>query len=278
MAVTVISGASGALYYKPAGTTGTFDESDVNIATDQITVQPYLNLQVDDPVKFTVVNSQTGDIGTGVLPTGLTERAVYYVVDYVVANGALKVSATEGGSAINFTDTGSLDPLNEFKVAYADYVAIGQVQSWTFEISRDEFDVTTIKQARGQYANFRKYVPGVADGSGTATIYITDDDTAFSNRMIEDVVHQNQAGCAFRLYTEKKDNEILSRSLSVNAVLTSASWNVNPDDAQQVTVAFRLTDDLSFDLKTTDESTRYLITQSFDNFITELNELIVANN
>ena len=64
MAVTVLSGTSGALYYKPAGTTGTFGESDVAVAQDEITVQPYLNLQVGDPVVFSIVNSQTGGSGT----------------------------------------------------------------------------------------------------------------------------------------------------------------------------------------------------------------------
>ena len=60
MAVTVLSGTSGALYYKPAGTTGTFGESGVNIGTDTITTETYLNLKVGDPVEFSVVNSQTG--------------------------------------------------------------------------------------------------------------------------------------------------------------------------------------------------------------------------
>ena len=49
MATTVLSGTSGALYYKPAGTTGTFGEAGVNVSTDVITVSPYLNFKVGDP-------------------------------------------------------------------------------------------------------------------------------------------------------------------------------------------------------------------------------------
>jgi hypothetical protein len=45
MAVTVLSGTSGALYYKPAGTTGTFGEAGVNTTTETITVEPYLNFK-----------------------------------------------------------------------------------------------------------------------------------------------------------------------------------------------------------------------------------------
>ena len=72
MAVTVLSGTSGALYYKPAGTTGTFGESGVSVANDEITVEPYLNFKVGDPVEFSVVNSQTGGAGTGTLPAGIS--------------------------------------------------------------------------------------------------------------------------------------------------------------------------------------------------------------
>jgi hypothetical protein len=54
MAVTVLSGTSGALYYKPAGTTGTFGTTGVNTADDEITIEPYLNLRVGDPVQFSV--------------------------------------------------------------------------------------------------------------------------------------------------------------------------------------------------------------------------------
>jgi hypothetical protein len=60
MATTVLSGTSGALYYKPAGTTGGFGEAGVNVGTDTITIEPYLNLKAGDPVVFSVVNTQTG--------------------------------------------------------------------------------------------------------------------------------------------------------------------------------------------------------------------------
>ena len=41
MAATCSSGTSGALYYKPAGTIGTFNSSDVTIGTETITVDPF---------------------------------------------------------------------------------------------------------------------------------------------------------------------------------------------------------------------------------------------
>jgi hypothetical protein len=250
MAVTVLSGTSGALYYKPAGTTGTFGTAGVNTTDDEITVEPYLNLKVGDPVVFSVVNSQTGGAGTGTLPAGLSAATTYYVIAYTASSGVLKVSATAGGSAVDITNTGTAAAPNEFQVAYADYAAVGQVQSWSFEISRAEIDVTTIGQTAGQYAPFRAYIPGFADGSGTATVYVTNEDAALSNRMVEDVLQRQQVGCAFKLYTDKQGTEALSRSIAMDAVLISASLNINPDDAQQVEIAFRPTGVPTFDFST----------------------------
>ena len=250
MAVTVLSGTSGALYYKPAGTTGTFGESGVNTSTETITVEPYLNFKVGDPVKFKVVNSQSGAAGSGTLPSPLDAGTTYYVIAYTASSGALQVSATAGGSAVNIADDGTAAAPNEFEVYYADYAAVGQVQSWSFEISRAEIDVTTIGQTAGQYAPFRAYIPGFADGNGTATIYVTNEDAALSNRMVEDVLQRQQVGCGFKLYTDKGATEALSRSIAMDAVLLTASLNINPDDAQQVEITFRPAGAPTFDFST----------------------------
>lgn len=255
MATTVLSGTSGALYYKPAGTTGTFGESDVNASTDVITLEPYLNFKVGDPVKFSVVNSQTGGAGTGTLPAGITAGTTYYVIGYTASTGALTVSATAGGASIAITDDGTAVAPNEFQVAYAEYAAVGQVRDWSFEISRSEIDVTTIGQTPGQYAPFKTYIAGFADGSGSATVYMTDEDAALSNRMIEDVLQRKQVGCAFKLYTDRvmsggSVSDTASRSISMDAVLTSASLAIDPDNAQSVSVNFRPANSVSFDFST----------------------------
>jgi hypothetical protein len=250
MAVTVLSGTSGALYYKPAGTTGTFGTAGVNTTDDEITIEPYLNLRVGDPVQFFLVNSQTGGSGTGTLPAGLSAAVTYYVIAYTASSGVLEVSATTGGSAVDITNVGTAAAPNEFQVAYADYAAVGQVQSWSFEISRAEIDVTVIGQTAGQYAPFRAYIPGFADGSGTATVYVTNEDSALSNRMVEDVLQRQQVGCGFKLYTDKQGTEALSRSIAMDAVLLTASLNINPDDAQQVEITFRPSGAPTFDFST----------------------------
>jgi hypothetical protein len=251
MAITVLSGTSGALYYKPAGTTGTFPETGVTVADDEITVQPYLNFKVGDPVVFSIINSQTGAAGSGTLPAGIVAATTYFVIAYTATTGVMEVSATLGGASITITDDGTAVSPNEFQVAYAAYAAVGQVQSWSFEISRAEIDVTTIGQTAGQYAPFRAYIPGFADGTGTATVYVTNEDAALSNRMVEDVLQRQQVGCGFKLYTDKQDTEALSRSIAMDAVLLSASLNINPDDAQQVEITFRPSGAPTFDFSTT---------------------------
>jgi hypothetical protein len=251
MAVTVLSGTSGALYYKPAGTTGSFIESNVSIADDEITIQAYLNLKVGDPVKFRVVNSQTGAAGSGTLPAPISSATTYYVLSYVAATGVLTVSTSAGGAILTITDDGTIAAPNEFEVFYADYAAVGQVQNWSFEISRAEIDVTTIGQAVGQYAPFKAYIPGFADGNGSASVFVTNEDSALSNRMVEDVLQRNQVGAAFKLYTDKGSTEALSRSIAMDAVLLSATLNINPDDAQMVEITFRPTGVPTFDFSTT---------------------------
>ena len=86
MATTVLSGTSGALYYKPAGTLGTFKPANVDIATEEITVETYLNFKVGDPVKFSVVNQQ-GGTPAGTLPAGLTAGTTYFVIGYAPTTG-----------------------------------------------------------------------------------------------------------------------------------------------------------------------------------------------
>lgn len=253
MAATVLSGTSGALYYKPAGTLGQFNSSGVNTTGDEITVATYLNFKVGDPVVFSVVDTTDGSTGTGTLPAGITAGTTYYVISYTNTTGALQVSATSGGSTITITDTGTVASPNTFQVEYATFTSVAQVREWSFEITRDEIDVTTIGATPGQTVPFRTFIAGFADGSGSATVYFTDSDDSLGNRMIEDVLQRIQTGAKFKLYTDQVFSggtlsDTLSRSIEFEANLTSASLAINPDDAQSVEINFRPTTTPTFDL------------------------------
>lgn len=255
MSATVLTGTSGALYYKPAGTLGTFAPANVTTASGEMVIEPFLGFKVGDPVKFSVYNIQGGAV-TGTLPTGITAGTTYYVITYTPNTGVLKVSSTLGGTSVTLTNTGTANSPNEFKVEYADYAIVAQVRDWTFEISRSEIDVTTIGQTLGQYAPFKTYITGFADGTGTTNVYLTDEDSALSNRIIEDVLQRQQVGASFRLYVERVFiggtlSETLSRSISLDAILTSASLNINPDDAITMAINFRPSGNVSIDLSQT---------------------------
>jgi hypothetical protein len=227
MATTVLSGTSGALYYKPAGTSANFGPTDVTVAGAIINVGAYYNFKVGDPVKFRVVNLLGGTVA-GTLPAGITAGTTYYVIGYNAATGALTVSTTLGGSVITITTQGTAVAPNKFEAYYADYAVVGQVRDWTFDITRAEIDVTTIGQTPGQYVPFKNYISGFGDGTGSCTVYMSDDDFALANRMIEDVLQRNQSGAAFKLYTNRiisgsTVDETKSRSIAMDAILTSAS-------------------------------------------------------
>lgn len=240
---TVLSGTSGALYYKPAGTSATFTSSGVTVADDTITVGTYLNFKVGDKVQFTA--------GGGTLPAGITAATDYYVIAYTASTGVLQVSATSGGSTITITDTGT-DGTSPFGVDYIDFQSVANVRSWNFEVTREEIDVTSIGGTLGQVAPFRTFISGFADGTGSAEVYFTDDDTGISARLIEDVTQRLQAGATFKLYMDTvlssgTPDDTKSRSIELKAVLTSASYSVTPDDAQAVTINFRPTEAPTFD-------------------------------
>lgn len=255
---TVLSGVSGAFYYKPAGTLSTFGESDVTtgVGTSEIIVGTNLNFKAGDPIKFNFRNTLTGEVGTGTLPAPLATANTYYVKSYASTTGVLVV-ATDATLAteVDLTDDGTVASPNKFEVFYASYAVVAEVRDWSLEISRAEIDVTTIGQTLGQYVPFRKYISGFGDASGTANVYMTDEDSALANRLVQDVLLRKQVGAGMKLYMERIESggsvdDTKSRSIEMPVTLTSASMNVNPDDAQSVTVNFRPSEAVSFDFAT----------------------------
>ena len=243
---TVLSGTSGALYYTPAGTSVTtlvataFPSSGGNI-----TVGSYLGFKVNDPVTLAYPQGATT---TNAIPAG-----PYFVKTYNASTGVMTVSSTAGGNAVTATAQPSGFGAGFASITYTAPAAVGAVREWSFEITRSEIDVTTIGQEAGQYAPFRAYITGFADGSGSATVYTTDDDTNLASRMIEDVIQSQQAGATMKLYIDRiiasgTVNDTSSRFISVPVILTSASLTVNPDDGQSVEIAFRPSAAPTFDL------------------------------
>jgi hypothetical protein len=242
---TVLTGTSGAFYYKPAGTEVCLAATAFPSTGSNIQVSSYQGFRVGDPITLTYP--------TGAVVTGAIAAGNYYVKTYDAETGIMTISSTNGGAAVTATAQPSGFGSQTASIKYKEAVLLGQVRDWSFEITRNEIDVTTIGQGSGQYAPFRKFVTGFADGTGTCTVYTTEDDTSMANRMIEDVIQRKQLGAGVKLYIDQvlsggtvSDN--LSRFIESAVVLTSASINVNPDDAQSVTINFRPSGAPTFDL------------------------------
>lgn len=243
---TVLSGTSGALYYTPAGTSVTTLTASAFPATgSNITVGSYLGFRVDDPVTLAYP--------VGATTTNAIAAGAYFVKTYVAATGIMTISTTAGGAAATATALPSGFGANFASITYTAPVVVGSVRDWSFEITRSEIDVTTIGQEVGQYTPFRTYIAGFADGTGSATVYNTDDDSNMANRLIEDVIQRQQTGARMKLYIDRvvvsgTVNDTSSRFINVPVILTSASLTVNPDDGQSVAINFRPSEAPTFDL------------------------------
>ena len=243
---TVLSGTSGALFYKPAGTSvTTLAASAFPASGSDITVGAFLGFKVNDPVTLAYPS--------GASTTGAIAAGDVFVKTYTEATGVMTVSSTAGGAALSASAAPTAFGTGKASISYTAAESVGQVREWSFEITRAEIDVTTIGQTVSSTAAFRAYIPGFADGSGSATVYTTDDDTTLSSRLIEDVIKREQNGATMKLYIDRivssgTTNEASSRSIEVPVILTSASLNVNPDDGQSVEISFRPSAAPSFDL------------------------------
>ena len=243
---TVLSGTSGALYYTPAGTSVTTLTASAFPSTgSDITVGSYLGFKVNDPVTLAYP--------AGATTTNAIAAGAYFVKTYVASTGVMTISSTAGGAAETATALPSGFGASFASITYTAPVVVGSVRDWSFEITRSEIDVTTIGQEAGQYTPFRTYIAGFADGTGSATVYNTDDDSNMANRLIEDVIQRQQTGARMKLYIDRvvvsgTVNDTSSRFISVPVILTSASLTVNPDDGQSVAINFRPSEAPTFDL------------------------------
>jgi len=232
---TVLSGTSGALYYKPAGTSSTFKAADVDTENDEINVGAFLNFKADDKVVFG---------GPGTLPGGLSSETAVLIKTYNASTGEATFKSTADPAVDVSLSSAGTDGATPFTIKFDEFQSVANVRSWSFEVTREEIDVTSIGETLGQAAPFRTFISGFADGTGSAEVYFTDDDTGISSRLIEDVTQRLQSGATFKLYMDAvlssgAPDPTKSRSIEVEAVLTAASFSVTPDDAQTVSVSFR---------------------------------------
>ena len=248
---SALTGQDGAVFFKPAGTQFCLlDYTDFPAGTN-ITVPDDNDYRVGDPVAF--YEEGTASLDTALTPsTAGGNLTAYYVVGRT--DTTISVSATAGGAAITLLGdggTGSADTpgaANHIKIQYAEFGAICQVREFSVEISREELDVTTLPcgaQAGSKYAQFRKTQPSYASGTGTMTVYFTDDQTSLANRLISNVLLKDQEGAKVKLYVNAVYSggtldDSASMYIESDIKINSMSMSANPDDPTTAELGFSI--------------------------------------
>ena len=247
---SALTGQEGSIYFKPAGTKFCLLDYTDFPAGDKITVPTENDYRLGDAVQFTVE-------GTASIDSGLTAGTTYYIIAIGADNDTISVSTSSGGAAVTLTGdggTGSADTPgdeNHIKIAPADFAVVCQVREFSVEISREELDVTTLPcdpcgaGGSGKYAQFRKTQSGYASGTGSMTVYFTDDQTSLANRLLANVMLRSQEGAEVKLYinTECSGGQVVDADsiyIESGISITSMSLSVTPDDATSAELSFTI--------------------------------------
>ena len=251
---SALTGQEGSVFFKPAGTAFCLlDYTDFPSGSD-ITVPSQNDYRVGDAVSFTVEGTANLDSALTAAPTA------FYVV--AVTSTTIQVSATSGGTAITLQGdggTGSADTPgaeNHIAIAPADFAVVCQVREFSVEITREELDTTTLNcnigasgsSSSGKYASFRKTQSGYASGTGTMTVYFTDDQTSLANRLLGNVMLRSQEGAEVKLYVNTVSDgaggvdDAASLFIEAGISISSMSLSVNPDDPTSAELTFTIND------------------------------------
>lgn len=242
-----LTGTVGSVYYEPAGTNYCLKDFTDFPAGDSITVPFGSDYQIGDPLAFTAEGSAS-------LDGSLTDGVTYYVVS--VTATAIKVSATDGGTAVTLAGdggSGSADTAgtaNHINIAYAEWGALASVNSWSLSVDREQLDVTTLPAGvsdSSKYAPSRDFVPGYATYAGSMTLYFSDN-PGLGARLRSNILLKSQAGAKLRLFNNTVSDGAGTPSpdlgnssyIEGDITMTSLSVQVNPDDPQSGDVEFTM--------------------------------------
>jgi len=241
-----LTGSSGAVYYVPAGTKACLLAADFADA-GVITVSSSNDFRVGDPITLTAT-------GGAVLDTAYADAAVVSAVDYT----ANTVTVTEAdGTAIGTLAGDGADNGGHIELQFSPAQGICEVREWSIDYSREQLDVTTLpctvsaSAGAAKWAATKKFQGGYAEITGTMTLYITDNERALSQRLMESVHLNIQDGASVKLYmdavsdgdpTDPQPDDTTSTLIAGSVQFTDFSTSVNPDDPTQAEVSFSMYD------------------------------------
>ena len=239
---SVLTGTSGSVAITPAGTSVCLkDFTDFPAAEPGVITLPQGHgFMVNDVVQFSVETPAT-------LVSELTAGNEYYIVD-ITDNGA-QVSATEGGAAINFTQSLTEDSAGHINMKMSEFQTVCNVTAFDLSLDREQIETTSLScnpcASSDGLAPFKTYQPGYIDGTGTMTVQFDASQQSISSRLLKSALAKDQNGAQVRLYinTVCSGGEIDNANsgyIEAPVTILGFSFSVSPEEVTTATVNFAL--------------------------------------
>ena len=240
---TVLSGNSGSVAIKPAGTSlCLLDFTEFPTAEPGLIILPEGHgFLVGDAVKFTAEGGAT-------LVGGLTAGTDVYITN-ITANKA-QVAATAGGAAIDFVNSLSADtPGGHINMQLSDFTSVCNVTTFDLSLDREQIETTSLSCGCGTsdtgLAPFKTYQPGFIDGTGSMTVQFTAEQGTMASRLLKSSLMTDQNGAQVRLYintvcTAGEIDNSASAYIEAPVSILGFSFTVSPEDVTTATVNYAL--------------------------------------
>ena len=242
---TVLTGSSGSIAFKPAGTSVCLlDNTDFPAGAGVITVPAGHGFVVGDTVQFSEEKGAS-------LDTGITAGTDYLIsvrtdttVTITEANGDAVTIAGDGGSGSADTP----DPAH-INMALSEFSAVCNVESFDLSLDRDQIETTSLNCGCGSstegLAPFKTYQAGFIDGTGSMVVQFTAAQGSIASRLLKSALRSDQGGAEVRLYINtvcvngEVDN---TESAYIEAPISilGFSFTVSPEEVTTATLNFTL--------------------------------------
>ena len=197
---TVLTGSSGSIAFKPAGTSVCLlDYTDFPTADPGVITLPAGNgFIVGDIVEFTTEGGAT-------LVTGLTVSTPYTITS-LVSNQAKVELTSAPGTEIAFTNSLSEDTAGgHINMKLSEFTSVCHVESFDLSLDREQIETTSLSCAcetgsTENLAPFKTYQAGYIDGTGSMTVQFTEDQSSMASRLLKSSLVKDQNGAEVRLY------------------------------------------------------------------------------
>ena len=246
---TALTGSSGAVYFTPSATKACLLAADFSDGDNDINVGTDKDFRVGDIVTFSLKDGAK-------LDGGLAVDTKYRITTVSDPDGAEpgKVEIVTAADGADVTIAGDGEDNGGHVEMQNDPSGICEVREWSCDFSASQLDVSTLPCGVGAAAGAAKYLQpkktqsGPPEITGTMTLYITNDETSLSQRLMESVMYTNQDGAAVKLYlnavsdgaADPAPDDVKSSFIAGEVVFTDFSTTVNSDDATTAEVSFSM--------------------------------------